>query len=212
MANKYLNAHWKTALPTGEKFILIALCDAADNFGRTHIAIRSRQPGRDCLELRTGLGKPTICAHLKSLERRGYIVRKSRPGKTSIAHVMLSGWINEPHEDAKIQPGGSLSEPNPLLHSKKEGRDFEQAVDICPICKQLLPPRLTIELWRAFLSFREKQIGGTEPEAAKSLIKDLFLIADRGCSPDLALRLCLRNGWHDVSPVKLCKIIRERDV
>ena len=74
MSNEAINWAYKQALPSGEKFVIVALADFADHEW-------SCFPSQERLAQMTGQGVRTVRRHLDRLEEVGLISRESRRGK-----------------------------------------------------------------------------------------------------------------------------------
>lgn len=71
MAHEYVTQAYSQDLPSAEKFVLVVLCDRADQDGRCW-------PSQADLARMTGMGQRTVRRHLEALESRGLIVRHER--------------------------------------------------------------------------------------------------------------------------------------
>jgi hypothetical protein len=68
---------FKAALPTTQKFVLVALCDAANDQGECYPSVSS-------LREKCSMGERTVQDALHSLERAGFIRREFRPGRSTV--------------------------------------------------------------------------------------------------------------------------------
>lgn len=204
MSNVLLTAHWKAKLPSSAKFVLIALCDAANQHDQTWIAIKSKTVGRDCLMLRTSYSKTTIIGAMNKLEELGYILRTRRTGSSSIIQV-LRRPVLVPQGGALTCPGGKPAGLNPLHNQYGYESGQQEDVDKCPICGVRLPGQIRLEQWNDFLSIREQTVGLTSKIAAKSILQDLQYIQNECLDASRGLDLCIRNVWPDVDREKLIR-------
>lgn len=74
MSVRVMTAAWATDLPAGDKLVLLALADCANDEGRCW-------PGLTTLCAKTGRCKRSLQESLRSLDAGGHITREENPGK-----------------------------------------------------------------------------------------------------------------------------------
>lgn len=90
MSVKWITWAWEQDLPSGRKFVLVALADHASDDGACW-------PSSGRLSEKTGLGRSAVLGHLKALEDSGLIVRPTRrrhkDGSLSTYEYQLVGEV-----------------------------------------------------------------------------------------------------------------------
>jgi hypothetical protein len=81
MSIKLMSLVWELDLPPGEKLVLLALADQANDEGR------QCWPSVDTIGQRSGQGERTVRRALASLEERGHLTRQHRDGTSTQYHV-----------------------------------------------------------------------------------------------------------------------------
>ena len=71
---------WKSDLPSGEKMVLLALCDNANDQGECY-------PSVSMLSEKCSLSERSVFNHIAKLEKIGAIVRENRTGRSTIYHI-----------------------------------------------------------------------------------------------------------------------------
>lgn len=93
MANELLNLAWPLQLESsGEKFVLVALADAANEMGWCSMCA-------DTIAYRTGLHARTVKTLLRSICEKGLIYIAERAGRSSefvVNRLALEGWKKAP--------------------------------------------------------------------------------------------------------------------
>lgn len=83
MSIKLIDMAWESKLPTGRKFVLVALCDNASDEGLAYPSVQTI--ARKC-----GMGERTVQSHLNELETGGLISRRVRAGTSTLYYVHAS--------------------------------------------------------------------------------------------------------------------------
>ena len=96
MSVKLMSVAWDMDLPMGQKMLLLALCDHANDEGVCY-------PSQERLATKCSMARRTVVSHLQWLEERG-IVRKERRQntqrrKTDLYYITLEGY-SEPANSA----------------------------------------------------------------------------------------------------------------
>ena len=96
MSVKLMSVAWDMDLPMGQKMLLLALCDHANDEGVCY-------PSQERLATKCSMARRTVVSHLQWLEERG-IVRKERRQntqrrKTDLYYITLDGY-SEPANSA----------------------------------------------------------------------------------------------------------------
>ncbi|MDQ1817262.1 helix-turn-helix domain-containing protein, partial [Massilia sp. CCM 9210] len=75
-----MTAAWKSPLPSGQKFVLIALCDNANDQGECYPSITT-------IAYKCSMGERTVQGHITGLEALGIVRREMRRGRSTIYHI-----------------------------------------------------------------------------------------------------------------------------
>ena len=76
MSVKLMSAAWDMDLPMGQKMLLLALCDHANDDGVCY-------PSQEKLAQKCSMGERTVISHIQWLERHGIVSRERRQNSNS---------------------------------------------------------------------------------------------------------------------------------
>ena len=82
MALSLITKTWPIVMQPGRKFVLVALCDAANDDGECFLCVET-------IAYKTGMGIRTVQGHLIGLEADSFIWREDRLGRSSIYSVNI---------------------------------------------------------------------------------------------------------------------------
>ena len=82
MALSLITKAWPIVMQPGRKFVLVALCDAANDDGECFLCVET-------IAYKTGMGVRTVQGHLIDLEATSFIWREDRLGRSSIYSVNI---------------------------------------------------------------------------------------------------------------------------
>lgn len=108
MSISLMTAAWKSPLPSGQKFVLIALCDNANDQGECYPSIAT-------IAYKCSMGERTVQGHITALEALGIVRREMRRGR-STNYRISSAHFDAPAESAPPQnphPTPAKSAPPP---------------------------------------------------------------------------------------------------
>lgn len=71
---------WRSGAPTGQKMVLLALCDHADDEGEC-------RPSVPYLARKTSLGESTVRQHITTMEQAGILRRQYRTGRSTYYYI-----------------------------------------------------------------------------------------------------------------------------
>lgn len=109
MAISLISKVWSIDMPALKKFVLVSLCDAANDDGECFLCIET-------MAYKCGTTVRSVQRHLIDLEKSGFISRKSRRGRSSIYSVVLSSldeaekhpfWLKR--QDTQCRPRHSVT-------------------------------------------------------------------------------------------------------
>lgn len=108
MSVKLMSAAWDMALPMGQKMLLLALCDHANDDGVCY-------PSQEKLAQKCSMGERTVISHIQWLERHGIVSRERRQNtqrrKSDLYQITLSNYTPEPANPAPANPAPANSAP-----------------------------------------------------------------------------------------------------
>lgn len=206
MSVKLMGEIWPLQFrPKGDKFVLLALADAANDDGITWIAVRSRNAGKLDLMKKCSMSDRAIQGALNRLDEQGFIQRTIRAGKGVLYRIMST-----PENPAGLTPElFAMTPENPsgkslYNHNKKEA-DNSQSVDnlgICPLSHEKLHEMLSDEQWKAYLNMRVLINKPMIAYSSKLLVHKLNEIANLGWHPGDVCDRATVNGFTDIFPPK----------
>lgn len=203
-----MNAAWDLEMPSGMKFVLMSLCDQANDAGQCFPSVAT-------IAKRCSMSERAVQGHIKTLEEMGYLVRKERVGHSTL-YCLDPRRFCTPAESAPPQklrhtPAKSAPPPPQNLHPTPA----ESAGDPRRICTHnhhlttieppvepkenqkrasvLRPDGVPEQVWSDFLKTRKGQkalltetaLRGIEREAEKA-----------GITLTAALETCCERGWR----------------
>lgn len=74
---------WRSSLPAGQKFVLLALCDNANDQGTCY-------PSISTLAAKCSMGERTVQGHITAMEELGIVFRELRRGRNTVYHLYAS--------------------------------------------------------------------------------------------------------------------------
>lgn len=108
MSVKLMSAAWDMDLPMGQKMLLLALCDHANDDGVCY-------PSQEKLAQKCSMGERTVISHIQWLERHGIVSRERRQNtqrrKSDLYQITLSNYTPEPANPAPANPAPANSAP-----------------------------------------------------------------------------------------------------
>ena len=108
MSVKLMSAAWDMDLPMGQKMLLLALCDHANDDGVCY-------PSQEKLAQKCSMGERTVINHIQWLERHGIVSRERRQNtqrrKSDLYQITLSNYTPEPANSAPANSAPANSAP-----------------------------------------------------------------------------------------------------
>ena len=108
MSVKLMSAAWDMDLPMGQKMLLLALCDHANDDGVCY-------PSQEKLAQKCSMGERTVISHIQWLERHGIVSRERRQNtqrrKSDLYQITLSNYTPEPANSAPANSAPANSAP-----------------------------------------------------------------------------------------------------
>ncbi len=192
---------WKAPLPTGQKMVLLALADNANDLGECYPAIST-------IAVKCSMSERTVQVHISALEKCGAIRRDMRNGRSTLYTLDPRGFCAP--QLSLIPPQNS--HPTPATFAKTPASSAPHPAESAPITITkpsepshkpntstfVLPDWIPAETWAAFLEVRKKLRAKGTDYAHKLLVNQLERIRDAGHDPIEAINTSIRSGWKDV--------------
>ena len=96
MAVSLISAVWPLDVPMGQKFVLVAICDAANDDGACFLCVET-------ISYKCGMSVRTVQGHLLALESAGFISREERLGRSSIYTVIVDALAGADRHPAWVK-------------------------------------------------------------------------------------------------------------
>ena len=110
MSVKLMSAAWDMDLPMGQKMLLLALCDHANDDGVCY-------PSQEKLAQKCSMGERTVISHIQWLERHGIVSRERRQNtqrrKSDLYQITLGNYTAEPANSAPANSAPAKFSPEP---------------------------------------------------------------------------------------------------
>lgn len=189
MSIKLMTAAWDLNMPHGPKFVLLSLCDQANDAGECF-------PSIETIAQRCSMGERTVQGHVKALEDAGFLARSERLGRSTI-YKLNPRKICTPADSAPPQktaetpadsaPAPADSAPITTTYPSKEPSKNKTADALTR------PAGVSDQVWADFLAIRKAKrapltataLDGIKSEATKAGMA----LAD-------VLTLCCTRGWQ----------------
>lgn len=108
---------WKLDMHSTKKFVLIALCDCANDQGECYPSVAN-------LVKKTGFGERTVQAAISELEREGFLRREFREGRSTIYWISIDS--EQPPQES--HPRSSCTQNHQLNHQRNRQRNRQRNV------------------------------------------------------------------------------------
>lgn len=121
MSVKLMSAAWDMDLPMGQKMLLLALCDHANDDGVCY-------PSQEKLAQKCSMGERTVISHIQWLERHGIVSRERRQNtqrrKSDLYQITLNNYTPEPANSAPANSAPAKFSPEPANFAPSEPANF----------------------------------------------------------------------------------------
>lgn len=196
---------WKAPLPTGQKMVLLALADNANDLGECYPAIGT-------IALKCSMSERTVQVHISALEKCGALRRDMRNGRSTLYTLDPRGFCAP--QLSLLPPQNS--HPTPATIAKTPATSAPHPAESAPITITqpsepstnpntstfVLPDWIPVETWAAFMEVRKKLKAKGTDYAHKLLVRELERIRAAGHDPVECINTSIRSGWKDVYPPK----------
>lgn len=175
-------------MPAGEKLVLLALADCANDEGHCWPGIRN-------LCSKTGKSERSLQDALKGLEKNGHITRAQVPGKgcnyTVHPRNNCAPAKSAPPQKRAATPAKSAPKPSRTIIASEA--KASSATRVWP-----LPHGVSLQVWTDFLKSPKRRKAGMNETAYAGIVKNLRICAEHGFPPGETLALAVERGWTTV--------------
>jgi DNA-binding transcriptional ArsR family regulator len=207
---------WKSGLSSGQKMVLLALCDNANDQGECY-------PSVPMLAEKCSMGERTVQQHISDLEAAGIVKREMRTGRSTLYRIdprkICTPAESAPPQNLHPTPADFAPPPPQNLHptpadfapitinepSIEPSRKRQRRVKPAPVAavKPTLPDWLPLDAWDGYLQMRREKKKPPTEHAVKLLLSDLAKWHAAGHDVAIILNTSTKNGWTDVYEPKV---------
>jgi DNA-binding transcriptional ArsR family regulator len=202
---------WKTSLPSGQKMVLLALCDNANDQGECY-------PSVTMLAEKCSMGERTVQQHIADLEAAGIVTREMRTGRSTMYHInprkictpakSAPPQISHPTPADSAPPPPQISHPTPAdsapitinepsIESSRNRQRRAKPVAIA------LPDWLPPDVWQSWVEYRKSIKAPLTDKAATLCLAKLMKLREAGQDPVAVIDQSIMSGkWTGLFPVK----------
>lgn len=207
---------WKSSLPAGQKMVLLALCDNANDQGECY-------PSVTMLATKCSMGARTVQQHIADMEQVGILSREMRTGRSTVYHIDPRKFCTpansappqnlHPTPAESAPPPPQISHPTPadfapitIKEPSKEPKAKRQAgakpAELVQLVESL-PDWLPLETWNAWVAYRKSIKAALTPHSAELCIAKLDLLRSEGSAPVEVINNSIMSGkWTGLFAVK----------
>lgn len=200
MSVRVMTAAWAVDIAAGEKLVLLALADCANDEGKCW-------PGLPSLARKTGKSRRSLIDAIHALEKGGHLSRDIRIGKgvnytihpQDQAELPLAGGakpapVQKSHQCKNASESGAKSAPKPSgTVITKKGKPSSITRDKFPA-----PNGVEDHIWRDFLASPKRRKAGMSATAYAGIKNNLSNLAEHGYPPGEMIALAVERGWATV--------------
>lgn len=207
---------WKSNLPSGQKMVLLALCDNANDQGECY-------PSVTMLADKCSMSPRSVQQHLSDMEALGIVSREMRVGRSTIYHIDPRKFCTPadfaPPQNLHPTPANSAPPPPQILHPtpaesapitiketkeetprKRQARAKPSSDETMTVA---LPAWLPSETWKAWVEYRRSIKAPLSLHSAELCIAKLDLLRKQGSAPVDVINNSIMSGkWTGLFAVK----------
>ena len=178
---------WKSGLPAGQKMVLLALCDNANDQGECY-------PSVTMLAAKCSMGERSVQRHITDLEELGILRREMRTGRSTVYHI---------DQNKMNVATPAMVAPITINETKEEPKANRQARAKPAALIETLPDWLPSETWQAWVEYRKSIKAPLTPHAAKLLVAKLETLRTKGSDPVEVVNNSIMSGkWTGFYAIK----------
>lgn len=217
MSIALMSLAWKTGLPSGQKMVLLALCDNANDQGECY-------PSISMLSEKCSISERSVQQHIHDLEDAGIVTREMRNGRSTLYRVHSDHFdtpansaprkirtpqnLHPPPADAAPPPPQPLH-PTPATAApitikepsiEPSGNHQKARKKPAPALQVViaLPDWLPLDAWNGYLDMRREKKKAPTEHAVKLVLADLAKWHAKGHDVAAILNASTKSGWTDV--------------
>lgn len=198
---------WKSGSPAGQKMVLLALCDNANDQGECY-------PSINMLAKKCSMAERTVQQHISDMEADGMVKREMRTGRSTVYHIdprrFCTPADSAPQQILHPAPAKSAPTPPQNLHptpadsapittnepsiesSRKPKKRGQAAPDGFSALDALLAAGVERQVAADWLKLRKEKKATVTQTALDKIVSEAALA---GLSLEGVLRLCCERGW-----------------
>lgn len=192
---------WKTRLPTGQKMVLLALADNANDMGECYPSIAT-------LAAKCSMSERAVQGHLRGLEEAGIVERDMRTGRSTLYTInprkFCTSAESAPQQNLHHTPAEIAKTPAESAPSPAESAPITTTQPSEPkrTTKRdepfVLPDWIPQDTWDAFMEVRKKAKAASTDYAHRLIVNQLEKFRADGLNPVEIINNSIRSGWKDV--------------
>lgn len=198
---------WKSTFPSGLKFVLLALCDNANDQGECY-------PSIPTLAAKCSMSERSVQRHIMDMEEAGILKREMRTGRSTIYHIdprkfdtpdkLTPPTQCHPTPDTMSPPpptqchhGGDMVSPITIIEppiepsSNRQKRTRQKSAEGLGV-EDLVSLGVEQQVARDWLAIRSKK---RLPLTVTALEETVAQVRRAGMEMPSAIRLCCARGW-----------------
>lgn len=191
MSIALMSAAFKSRLSSTHKFVLVALCDNANDQGECF-------PSVSMLSEKTSLSDRAIQKSIAYLEETKYLKRDIRNGRSTYYFITDPRTWFTPEQSSPpnvVHPtperGSPITIKEPSIESSGNHQKPAKAAFV-------LPNWIPVDAWDGYLEMRKKKNKVPTDRARDLVIKELAKLLAAGHDLESVLDNSTKNGWTDV--------------
>lgn len=192
-----MNAAWDLEMPSGMKFVLMSLCDQANDAGQCFPSVAT-------IAKRCSMSERAVQGHVKALEEAGFLARRERVGHSTLYCLdprrICTPADSAPPQNLRLNPADSAPTPPQILRGTPadsapitttepsiEPKGNHQKVALAQ------PDGVPDQVWADFLSLRKAKKAPLTSTALEGIAREA---AKAGRTLGDVLALCCTRGWQ----------------
>lgn len=175
MSIRLMTEVWKMPIPSGQKMVLLALCDNANDQGECY-------PSVSMLTEKCSMSQRSIFSHIDWLEKHGIVSRENRSGRSTIYHIDPCKFCT-PANSAPI----TITEP-----SIESSRESSSAFRLKLQPEMRILEGVNRQIATDFIALRKAKKSPLTETAVNGIRREAEKL---GYTLERALTVCCERGW-----------------
>jgi hypothetical protein len=184
---------WELPIPTGQKMVLLSLCDNANDQGECY-------PSVPTIARKCSMSERSIFSHIDWLEKNKILYRENRKGRSSIYHIHPCKYCT-PANSAPT-PANIAPQPLQILHPtpaniapitiNEPSKESSKESSIAKKQKSNLLDGIDLQIASDFLAIRKAKNLPLTKTALNAIEREA---GKMGYTLEQALTICCERGW-----------------